>query len=68
MAAVDTAAATRDAAHEDDAAPGLGSHPGQAGLDDDELAAGVDLHDLVPVVLANVLGVADPATQAGVGH
>lgn len=67
MTPVDSPTAARNAAHENDTAPPLSAHAGQAGLCHDELAAGVDLHHLVPVVLANVRRVADPATKAGIG-
>lgn len=67
VAAVDAAAAARDAPDEDDPPPLLGPHAGEAGLGDDELAARVDLHHLVPVVLANVGRVADAAPEPGVG-
>lgn len=67
MASIDPSASARNASDEYNPPPALGSHALHTGLGDDKLAAGVDLHDLIPVVLLDVLDISNSLSYAGVG-
>ena len=68
MTPVEASSATRDAPNENYPPPVLSSHPGQARLGHDKLAPRVDLERGVPVVLFDILDVADAASDTGIGH
>ncbi|KHN97315.1 uncharacterized protein MAM_04912 [Metarhizium album ARSEF 1941] len=66
MASVEPAPAAGDAAHENHPPPCLCAHPLHTGLGHDELTPHVDLHHLVPILLANVPDVPDAAAESGI--
>lgn len=66
MASVESAPATRDAAHQNNPSPFLCAHSLHTGLGHDELTPDIDLHHFIPILLPNVLDVPDAASKPGV--
>lgn len=66
MASIDPSASARNAPDEYNPPPSLSSHALHTSFGDNELAAGVDLHDLIPVVFLDVFDISNPLSYAGV--
>jgi hypothetical protein len=68
VASIDTTSSTSNASNEDDATPALGAHAWETSLGDHKLTPSIHLHHFVPVVLLNILDIADTFSDASVGN
>lgn len=67
MAAIYATAPTSNTADQNHSTPALRPHPRETGLDDDELAANIDLHHRIPIIFFDILDVPDPLPDTGIG-
>ena len=68
VTSIEPSTTTGDTPNQNNSSPALRPHPRDAGLGDDKLAAAVDLHRLVPVILLDVADIADTTPHARVCH